>query len=471
MNIAPKEKGFTLALSKSSKDSNKDDHEFTHSKSGDGLSLPRVWIEAYGCSANVADSQAIAGALSTNGFEIAKPDESHDLNIIVTCSVKDTTEHKMMSRIKALSMTGKPLIIAGCLAKTETEKLQRLFSGASFLGPRSLTKTVSCAKAAISGMKSVELEDADGRDKLNIPKVRINPVVSIVQIAVGCLSECSFCQTKLAKGQITSYRIGDIMHAIEEDTREGCREIWLSSTDNGCYGFDIGTDIIELLRKCELTPGDFRIRIGMMNPMYLGSLKPRLIQLLEESNRIYRFLHIPVQSGSERILRSMKRGHTVKMYKDIVKSFRDRCHDITIGTDIIVGFPGESEKDFEDTLDLISESKPDIVNCSRYGARPGTSATLLEGRLTSEVAKDRSARIHELATKISRERNMKWIGWRGNIIIDEVDQNFIQGRNYAYKPIFIRKGESNIGSPQLGDQVMVRIKKYSSRALEGVKLG
>ena len=195
--------------------------------------------------------------LSTNGFEIAKPDENHDLNIIVTCSVKDTTEHKMMSRIKALSTTGKPLIIAGCLAKTETEKLQRQFSGASFLGPRSLTKTVSCAKAAIRGIKSIELEDADGREKLSIPRVRINPVVSIIQIAVGCLSECSFCQTKLAKGQITSYRIGDIMHAIEEDTREGCREIWLSSTDNGCYGFDIGTDIIELLRKCRSTTRRF----------------------------------------------------------------------------------------------------------------------------------------------------------------------------------------------------------------------
>jgi threonylcarbamoyladenosine tRNA methylthiotransferase CDKAL1 len=377
----------------------------------------------------------------------------------------------MMSRIKALSMTGKPLIIAGCLAKTETEKLQSQFSGASLLGPRSLTKTVSSAKAAIRGIKSVELEDADGRSKLNIPRVRINPVVSIVQIAVGCLSECSFCQTKLAKGQITSYRIGDIMHAIEEDAKEGCREIWLSSTDNGCYGFDIGTDIIELLRQCELTAGDFRIRIGMMNPMYLGSLKGRLIQLLEESNRIYRFLHIPVQSGSERILRSMKRGHTVKMYKDVIKSFRERCPDITVGTDIIVGFPGESEKDFDATLDLISESKPDIVNCSRYGARPGTSATLLEGRLTTEVAKGRSARIHELATKISLERNMNWIGWRGSIVIDEVSPNFIQGRNYAYKPIFIRKEDSDVGSPKLGDRVMVRIRKFSSRALEGVELG
>lgn len=261
------------------------------------------------------------------------------------------------------------------------------------------------------------------------------------------------------------------MHAIKEDTREGCQEIWLSSTDNGCYGFDIGTDIIELLRKCSLLPEDFRIRIGMMNPMYLGFLKDRLIQLLEESNKIYRFLHIPVQSGSERILRSMKRGHTAKMYKDIVKSFRDRYRDVTIGTDIIVGFPGENEKDFEDTLDLISDSKPDIVNCSRYAARPGTSATLLEGRLDTKIAKDRSSRIHELAKKVSRERNMKWVGWEGSIIIDEVSRDFFQGRNYAYKPIFIRKGEFDIGTPKLGDRIMVRIKKYSSRALEGVELG
>ncbi len=460
-----------LPFTKNSKNRNNEGHVFADPKNTDGNQSPRVWIEAYGCSANMADSQAIAGALSANGFEIANLNEDHDLNVIVTCSVKDTTEHKMMSRIKALSMSGKPLIIAGCLAKTETDKLQRQFSGASFLGPRSLTKTVSCAKAAIMGIQSIELEDVDGQEKLNIPRMRINPVVSIIQIAIGCLSECSFCQTKLAKGQITSYRIGDIMHAIKEDTREGCQEIWLSSTDNGCYGFDIGTDIIELLRKCSLLPEDFRIRIGMMNPMYLGFLKDRLIQLLEESNKIYRFLHIPVQSGSERILRSMKRGHTAKMYKDIVKSFRDRFCDVTIGTDIIVGFPGESEEDFEDTLDLITYSKPDIVNCSRYAARPGTSATLLEGRLDTKIAKDRSSRIHELAKKVSRERNMKWVGWEGSIIIDEVSRDFFQGRNYAYKPIFIRKGESDIGTPKLGDRIMVRIKKYTSRALEGVELG
>lgn len=431
---------------------------------------PRVWIEAYGCSANVADSQAIAGALSASGFQIASQNEKRDLNIIVTCSVKDNTEHRMMSRIKALSATGKPLIIAGCLAKTESEKLQKQYNSVSFLGPRSLTKTVACAKAALRGIKSVELADADGREKLSIPRVRPNPTVSIIQIALGCLSECSFCQTRLAKGQVTSYRIGDIIRAIEMDVNEGCREIWLSSTDNGCYGFDIGTNLVELLKKCELIAGDFRIRIGMMNPMYLVSQKGRLIQLLKESDRIFRFLHIPVQSGSERILRSMKRGHTVEKYREIVKSFRVSCPDITIGTDIIVGFPGESEGDFESTLDLISESKPDIVHCSKYGARPGTPAALLHGRLATDVVKGRSSRVHELATKISLEQNKKWIGWTGGIIVDEVSPRFVQGRNHSYKPIFIKRSELAVNSPQLGDRIMVQVKKCSARALEAVEL-
>lgn len=460
-----------MTLSMGSKNFASDDHELNGSRNERVIPPPKVWIEAYGCAANMADSQIIAGALSANGFQIAKRNEKCDLNIIVTCAVKDTTEHKMMSRIKDLSTTGKPLIIAGCLAKTHFEKVQNQHCGVSFLGPRSLIKTVSCAKAALSGKKSVELEDVDGRQKLSIPRMRLNPIVGIIQIAVGCLSECSFCQTKLAKGQLTSYRIGDIMHAIEKDVSEGCREIWLSSTDNGCYGFDIGTSLVELLRKCESITGDFRIRIGMMNPMYLGFLRVSLAELLRRSDRIFRFIHIPVQSGSERILRSMKRGHTIKMYKDLVKTLREMCPDITIATDIIVGFPGESEKDFEDTLGLISESKPDIVNCSRYSARPGTSAAHLHGRLTTEITKTRSSRVHELVTQIAHERNMKWVGWRGSIIIDEVGQNFVQGRNQAYKPIFIRKSDLSIISPQLGDRVMVLVKKCSARALEAVALG
>lgn len=426
----------------------------------------KVWIEAYGCSANIADSEAISGLLSTNGFEIAKQGEESDLNIIVTCSVKDTTEHRMMSRIGHLSTGGKPLIIAGCLAKTETRKLEKLFNNASLMGPRSVSRTINSVRAALRGERTIELADSDDREKLNIPKVRSNPIISIIQIGIGCMSECSFCQTTIAKGQITSFRIGDIKRAVEQDVKDGCKEIWLSSTDNGCYGFDIDTDIVNLLRECKSIGGDFRIRIGMMNPMYMGLIKERLVRLLEDSVKIYRFLHIPVQSGSEKILRSMKRGHTVKMYRDIVRSFRSKYPDITIGTDIIVGFPGESEKDFENTLQLIADTEPDIVNCSRYSARPGTSASFMAGRLASDVAKRRSTHVHEISRKISQERNAKWAGWVGNIVIDEMNPHYVQGRNYAYKPVFIRKEGLGSHITSLGDQFRVCVTNHTPHALE-----
>jgi tRNA A37 methylthiotransferase MiaB len=154
-----------------------------------------------------------------------------------------------------------------------------------------------------------------------------------------------------------------------------------------------------------------------------------------------------------------------------VESFRDKCPDITIGTDIMVGIPGENERDFEKTLQLITESKPDIDKSSTYSARPGTADSMLEGRLATKVAKDRSARVYELATKTTRERNMQWIGWKGSIVIDEVHQDFVQGRNYTYKPIFIRKGDFVNGSPQLGDQIMVQVQYSTPRALEAVELG
>jgi threonylcarbamoyladenosine tRNA methylthiotransferase CDKAL1 len=431
-----------------------------------GSRMRKISIEAYGCSANMSDSHAIAGILNANGFEIVDKSGESDLNIIVTCSVKDTTEHRMLSRIRALSRTGKPLIVAGCLVKTETARIEKLFSSASLLGPRSLSKTIDCVDASLRGRRTFELGDVDGQLKLNIPRVRMNPVTSIVQIGIGCMSECSFCQTRIAKGGLTSYRVGDIIRTITADVRDGSKEVWLSSTDNGCYGLDIGTDLVYLLQKCRSIAGDFRIRIGMMNPMYMTSIKRGLIQLFEDSSRFFRFLHIPVQSGSAQILRSMRRGHTAKMYNDIVKLFRSKYPDITIGTDVIVGFPGESDADFEETLSLLSESKPDIINCSRYSVRSGTVASLMMGRLGSEVLKKRSRRVHDLCTRISQERNLRWLGWRGTIVIDELAAEFVQGRNYAYKPIFIRRMALRGNSPRLGDGVKVHVVGCSKHALE-----
>jgi threonylcarbamoyladenosine tRNA methylthiotransferase CDKAL1 len=426
---------------------------------------PKVWVEAYGCSASMADSEMISGLLKSAGYEIAARQSEGALNLIVTCSVKDATEHKMVGRIKSLTESGKPLVVAGCLPKAEREKVELLSPSASLLGPHSIERSADVVRSAFAGSRLVALEDSIS-DKVNIPRVRVNPVVSIVEIASGCMSECTFCQTKLAKGWLRSYRMGDIMRQIRSDVVEGgCREVWLTSTDNGCYGRDIGSDLVELLKTCCSIEGDFKIRLGMMNPMYLPEMLNRLVEVFHENDKLFKFLHIPVESGSNRVLRKMKRGHTARTFLDAVQSFRKKIPKMTISTDVIVGFPTETEGDFQATLDLLEKAEPDIVNSSRYGARPGTeSAKWKRERVSSQVAKERSGRLHILARKIAKKRNSLWQGWQGEIIVDEIIGKVAQGRNYAYKPVVLT------GSPaqfSLGDQKRVQVYDFSNFSLKG----
>ena len=424
-------------------------------------SKPKVWMEAYGCSASMADSEMISGLLKGAGYEIARKQGEGVLNLIVTCSVKDTTEHRMVSRIKAMSKSGKPLVVAGCLPKADKAMVESLNSSASLLGPHSIDRVTDVVGSALAGSRLVALEDSLV-DKVNIPRVRLNPVVSIVEIASGCMSECAFCQTKIAKGWIRSYRIGDIMRQIKADIEDGCKEVWLTSTDNGCYGKDVDTDLVELLNACCSVKGDFKIRLGMMNPMYMLGMLERMVGVFYENDKLFRFLHIPVESGSDRVLRKMKRGHTARTFLKSVQAFRSKIPGMTISTDVIVGFPSETEYDFEETLDLIERAEPDIVNISRYGARPGTEAAKWKGiRVSSQVAKKRSEHLHLLAKRIAKKRNSLWHDWKGEIIIDEMGK-VVQGRNYAYKPVVL----SNPDKVSIGDRMRVKVYDFSNFSLK-----
>lgn len=430
-------------------------------------SKPKVWIEAYGCSASMADSEMIGGILKEAGYEIATKRSESALNLIVTCSVKDTTEHKMMSRIRTMVKSGKPLVVAGCLPKADKAKIESASSSASLIGPNSIDKAPDAVRSALSGDRLVALKDSQ-LDKVNIPRVRLNPVISIVEIANGCMSECTFCQTKIAKGWLRSYRIGDIVRQIKSDIKSGCKEVWLSSTDNGCYGRDIDSNLVDLLQACCSIEGNFKIRVGMMNPMYLPAILDRMVRLFCENDKLFKFLHIPVQSGSNRVLRKMKRGHTSKTFIDIVQAFRDRIPEMTISTDIIVGFPSETEDDFKQTIDLLERSEPDTVNISRYAARPKTEASgWREMKVSSQVSKERSEYLHTLTRRIAKKRNSLWREWQGEIVIDETGK-VMQGRNYAYKPVVISSSTANIADRQilLGDMVNVKIFDFSNFSLK-----
>ena len=418
--------------------------------------MAKIFVEAYGCSASFADSEMISGLIVNGGHTLATSPSESDLNLIVTCSVKDTTANKMMYRIKSLKTS--PLIVAGCLAKAEQNNVEKFTENASLLGPNSLGKTLDVINSTLMGKKQIALEDSD-LSKVGLPKVRLNSAVGIVEIASGCMSECTFCQTKLAKGDLSSYRLGDIVRQVQTEIKEGCKEVWLTSTDNGCYGFDIGTDLPTLVNAVSEIPKDFMIRVGMMNPMYMSRIKQNLIESYD-NEKVFKFLHIPVQSGSDKVLNDMKRGHTSETFREIVKKTKERFENFTISTDIIVGFPSETEEDFQKTIALLDETKPDVVNLSKYSARPGTDAAELKQIDAAEI-KRRSKVIFTQINKISLKSNEKWIGWKGKVLFDENTEDGIKGRNYAYKPISIDE-EVNIGQSHI-----VEITKATRKRLIG----
>ena len=418
--------------------------------------MAKIWVEAYGCSASFSDSEMISGLIVNGGHTLAENSQDSDLNLIVTCSVKDSTATKMVHRIK--ESNSKPLVVAGCLPKAEQKTVEKFAENASLLGPNSIGKTLEVIKSTLNGTKIVALQDSD-ISKVGLPKIRLNNAIGIVEIASGCMSECTFCQTKLAKGELQSYRIGDIVRQINTELSDGCQEIWLTSTDNGCYGFDIDSDLPELVNAVSDIPEKFFIRIGMMNPMYMPRIRNNLLKTFE-SNKVFKFLHVPVQCGSDKVLNDMKRGHTAQTFRDVVEKFRAKFEKFTISTDVIVGFPTETEEDFKKTLELLQETKPDIVNLSRYSQRPGTDAAEMKQIDVLQVKK-RSKIAYQLISKISEENNQKWIGWEGQVMFDEEYENQVRGRNFAYKPIFVNQ------KPKIGQISTVKITDATTHSLIG----
>ena len=418
--------------------------------------MAKIWVEPYGCSASFADSEMISGLIVNGGHTLVQDPSTADLNLIVTCSVKDATATKMVHRIK--QSQSKPLVVAGCLPKAERHTVEKFAKNASMMGPNSIGKTLQVIETTLNGSKIVALDDTD-LSKVGIPKIRLNPAVGIVEISNGCMSECTFCQTKLAKGDLKSYRIGDIVRQVKSELADGCKEIWLSSTDNGCYGLDIKTDLPSLINEVNQIPGDFRVRIGMLNPMFMPRIRDNLLKSFE-NDKVFRFLHVPVQSGSNDVLNNMKRGHTVQTFIDVVRKFSAKFGSFTISTDIIVGYPTETREDFEETIDLLKETRPDIVNLSRYSKRPGTDAAKMNQIDAAEI-KRRSKRTTELINEISLENNKKWIGWKGKVLFDENLDGQIKGRNFAYKPIFVNNGI------EIGRSYMVKVTSATNHSLVG----
>lgn len=375
---------------------------------------------------NCFDSQIMEEKLVDAGYDIVESEERSDLVVVNTCIVKKPTENKILRYLNSLE---KQFVVAGCFSAAYSEELISLFPEASMIGTNS-EDIVSVVKETEKGgcLRNIKI----GGDKI----CGVSGIIKITAISEGCLGNCSYCSAKLARGNLKSYDINKLVENIRESIESGAKEIWLTSQDTGIYGKDIKTDLVELITRIIDLRGEFLVRIGMMNPDQASELMPDLAGVIK-NKKIFNFLHIPVQSGSDNVLKAMNRKYTVKEFKQLVSDLKRFVPDITISTDIICGFPTESENDFKKSIKLIKWLKPDVLNISRYWQRAGTDAAKFK-QLHGRVTKDRSRKMTKLFHEISLSNNQKWMGWKGEILVDENGM----GRNYAYKPVVLK---SDIG--------------------------
>ncbi|MBW6451352.1 MAG: tRNA (N(6)-L-threonylcarbamoyladenosine(37)-C(2))-methylthiotransferase [DPANN group archaeon] len=396
-----------------------------------------IYIETYGCSANQSNSEIMGGLLLNAGHNIVSEDAA-DIIIINSCTVKLPTERKIYKRIEKLKFSDKLVIISGCMPEVQKDEILKLNSNVSFLGINAIDQVVDLVNSISSDMSSELFTDIK-TELVGKPKLRTNKNINIVQISSGCNFDCSYCVVRSAKGSLKSFSPNSIINDIKEGLDAGCKEIWLTSQDTAAYGTDTGIRLPALLRKICAINGTFKIRLGMMNPQ---SIKPIMEDLIDSysNSKIYNFLHIPVQSGSDKVLNDMGRRYTSEEFLDIVNSFRSRIKDLTVSTDIIVGYPTEDVSDFNATVALLEELNPNIVNISKYGPRPMTRAAKLP-LLSFDVVKQRSKTISDLCSKVTLKNSEKMINWTGSVLISEIGPKggFIT-RNASYKPILIQKG-------------------------------
>jgi MiaB-like tRNA modifying enzyme len=395
----------------------------------------RVYIETFGCSFNQADSQIMKGILHNSKFQIVSELQLADVVIINSCYVKLPTQNRIIHRLQIIQkqFPDKKIIVAGCMVEIDPHTLEKIAPTSSWVGPHQIKRISDVVSRTLKG-KVIRLVGKRKEIKLTLPKIRDNPLIDIVQICEGCEGVCSYCCTRFARKRLFSYPINLIKKGVEHATKNGCKEIWITAQDTGIYGRDIGTNLAELLNKICKIDEKFFVRVGMMNPMHVKDIVDELIESYR-SEKIFKFLHLPVQSGSSRILKLMNRGYTVNDFRRIVKKFRKEFPFLTLSTDVIVGFPGEEEKDFQKTVKLIREVKPDIVNVSKFGARPGTKAAEME-QLPRSVIDDRTKRLVRMIDKIKLANNKKWLNWEGEVLIDEKGKKGgMVGRNFAYKPV------------------------------------
>ncbi|WP_181686247.1 tRNA (N(6)-L-threonylcarbamoyladenosine(37)-C(2))-methylthiotransferase [Halorhabdus salina] len=409
--------------------------------------MARYHIETYGCTSNRGESQAIERSLRDGGHHPVDDPARADVAILNTCTVVEKTERNMLRRAEELDgQTPADLVITGCMALAQETVFRDAGIDAEVLHWDDVPEYVR------NGECPTTTPDTD---------VLVDGVTGILPIARGCLSDCSYCITKHATGTIDSPPVSHNVEKARHLLESGARELRITGQDTGVYGLEDGErKLPELLaRICEL-PGDFRVRVGMANPKGVYGMAQELASVFAEYDELYNFLHAPVQSGSDEVLEDMRRRHRRPQFEEIVAAFDEQLDYWTLATDFIVGFPTESDEDFQASLDLLQSVEPEKLNITRFSKRPGTDAADLDG-LGGTIKKERSKAMTEVKMDVVGAAHEAMVGeQREVLLVEDGTEDSLVGYDEAHRQVAVPKAESM--GLSLGDFVNVEITGHNT---------
>lgn len=401
----------------------------------------RAFVHTYGCQQNFSDGEKLEGILEQMGYTIADTDENAEFVIFNTCAIRENAEKRVFGNVGILKKAhseNPDMIIAvcGCMVQQEhiAEKFRQSYPFVDIVfGTHAATRLPELVYKHMTVKKRLfDIGEGEGCMAEHLPVHRDNPLKANLPIMHGCDNFCTYCVVPLVRGREKSRLPENIIAEAKEIVAAGYKEITLLGQNVNSYGKGLETPIsfAQLLREVNAIPGDFRIKFMTSHPK---DCTRELLEAIRDCEKVCHYIHLPVQSGSDDVLRRMNRRYTAEHYLDLLKMAREIVPDITVTSDIIVGFPGETEEDFQATVELSKKARWLMTYSFIYSKREGTKAALMEDQIPPEVSSRRFQELLELQTKISHEINESYVGKTTTVLFDDecdAGEGYISGRSF-----------------------------------------
>ena len=438
--------------------------------------MKKVYLETYGCQMNVSDSERVATSLVSEGYEITTDEDTADIILINTCSVREKAEQKLYTRVGRVrsSHVKKPMIgVMGCVAQLEGETLFKKINGVDFVvGTRAVGRLSDAIQNVLdhgTGYSDLGEREVDYDWSVSDPQLH-SPYVAFIPIIEGCNKFCTYCIVPFSRGRERSLPASDIIRNVLQLRRRGIKEIHLigqnvnsyrPTTDSGLEGFEGKTPFSRLLRAVAAT-GMERIKF---NTSFPRDFHPDIVDAIDEHGNLCNWVHLPVQSGSDDVLKRMRRLHSIDRYFKIIDRIKSSTRDISLTTDIIVGFPGETEDDFQKTVEMVEYCEFDAAYIFKYSPRPGTPAYEMDDDISPSEKTNRFRHLEDVQRSVQGGKLQRYLGKTLDVLVEKraaKSNGDLTGHSTGHRVVNFSGNDS-----MLGTTAKVKVTEVKSNSLYG----